>query len=122
MTIDTRLEKRALAIALALPCATSIALMVFAPRGVAPATYVVVVALLLGTATVALNTWKSAQATGSVGQLIYEVNTGARPAASRTRWERWERKYDHSAARGRIAAMMMLGAATTAIIVATWLS
>jgi hypothetical protein len=121
MNFDTRLEKLALKLALGLPCVTSIGLMLGAPRGVAPATYVVVVALLLGTATVALNTWKSAKATGSIGQLIYETNAGVGPDAGRSRWERWTRKYDRSAARGRIAAMLALSAATTALIVATWL-
>jgi hypothetical protein len=122
MSTDTRLERLTLTIAIACPCVTSFVLMIWAPGRVAPATYVVVVALLLGTATVALNTWKAAQATGSVGQLIYETNTSAPLDASRTRWDRWNRKYDRSAARGRIAAMMMLSAATTAIILATWLS
>ena len=122
MSIDTRLERLTLKTAIAVPCITSFALMIWAPGRVAPATYVVVVALLLGTTTVALNTWKAAQSTGSVGQLIYETNTGAPFDAGRTRWDRWTRKYDRSAARGRIAAMMMLSAATTAIIVATWLS
>jgi|SRR4051794_32836586 hypothetical protein len=121
MNIDTRLEKLALTMTLALPCVTSLILMIWVPGKVAPATYVVVVALLLGTATVALNTWKAAQATGSLGQLIYETNTGIRHDG-RTRWDRWSRKYDRSASRGRVAAMMMLSAATTAIIVATWLS
>ena len=83
---------------------------------------VVVLALLLGAATVAVNTWKAAQATGSIGQLIYETNTGRRPDGGRTRWDRWVSKYDQSAARGRVGAMMVLSAATTAIIVAAWLS
>lgn len=108
MPIDTRAERLALVIALALPSVTSLALMILAPGRVAPGTYVVVVALLLGSATIALNTWKAAQATGSIGQLIYETNEGI--------------KADNNAARGRIAAMMVLSAATTAIIVATWLS
>jgi hypothetical protein len=122
MTSDTRLERMTLTMTLALPCVTSLALMIWAPRNVAPATYVVVVALLLGAATVVMSTWKAAHATGSMGQLIYETNTGARPETGRTRWDRWERKYDRSAARGRIAAMIVLSAATTAIIVGTWLS
>jgi hypothetical protein len=122
MTIDRRLEKLALALSLGLPCLTSIVLMIWAPGRVAPATYAVAVTLLLGTTTVALNTWKNAQATGSVGQLIYETNTDPRPEAGRTRWDRWTRGYDKSAARGRIAAMTVLSATTTAIIVATWLS
>lgn len=122
MIIDTRAERWALTVALGLPCATSIALMTLAPGHVAPLTYGVVVALLVGSATVAVNTWKAAQATGSIGQLLYETNTGLRPDPGRTRWDRWTNKYDQSAARGRVSAMIVLSAATTAIILAAWLS
>jgi len=122
MIIDTRAERRALTIALGLPCATSVGLMTLAPGHVAPGTYAVVVALLLGSVIVAVSTWKAAQATGSIGQLIYETNTTLGPDGGRTRWDRWSTKYDRSAARGRVGAMMVLSAATTAIIVAAWLS
>ena len=108
MTIDTRLEKITLAFALGLPCAASLFLMFVAPGAVSRTTYAVVVALLLGTATVGLNTWKSAQATGSVGQLIYETNSGKRAS------------YAPSAR--RMATMVIVSVATTAIIVTTWLS
>jgi hypothetical protein len=109
MTLDTRLEKIALAFALALPGAAALTLMLFAPRGVSTTTYVVVVALLLGTATVALNTWKSAQPTSSVGQLLYETNTGTPIVA-------------HASSTTRIVTMLALSAVTTAVILATWLS
>ncbi len=109
MTLDTRLEKTTLAFALVLPAAASVALMLFAPGGVSTTTYAVVVALLLGTATVALNTWKSAQPTSSVGQLIYETNTGSSIAT-------------HASSTTRIITMLALSAVTTAAIVATWLS
>src|SRR4029450_4756861 len=99
MTIDKRAEQLALTIALGLPCATAIALMMLAPGRVAPGAYVVVVALLLGLVSVAVNTWRAAQASGSIGQLIYETNTGLRPDGGRTRWDRWVNKYDRSAAR-----------------------
>lgn len=122
MIIDTRAERWALTLALGLPCVTSVALMTLAPGHVAPVTYGVVVALLAGSATVAVNTWKAAQATGSIGQLLYETNTGLRPGPGRTRWDRWTSKYDQSAARGRVSAMMVLSVATTAIILAAWLS
>jgi len=122
MTLDPRLEKITLGFALGLPCLTSLALMFWAPGTISPGTYAIVVSLLLGTATVALNTWKSAQATGSMGQLIYEVNTAAAPTRAQTRWNRWAHRYDGSAARGRVVAVMMLSVATTAVIVATWLA
>ena len=121
MTFDTRLERLALTVALALPCVTSLVLMVLAPGNAAPVTYVVVVALLLGSATVALNAWKAAHATGGVGRLIYETNTGA-PAAGFTGWNRGMRTDDRSTSQVRVAAMLVLSAGTTAIIVATWLS
>jgi len=122
MTV-ARLEKLALAIALGLPCGASLAMMVSVPGRVSTTTYTVAVSLLLGTTIVALNTWKSAQPTGSVARLIYETDTGrGDDARATTRWERWTRRYDRSAARGRIVAMMLLSAATTGLIVATWLS
>jgi hypothetical protein len=122
MTVDNRVERLALVIALGLPSVTSLALMILAPGRVAAGTYVVVVALLLGSATVALNTWKAAQATGSVGQLIYETNEDIHSETSRTRAQGWTRKDDNRAAWNRIATMMVLSAATTALIAATWLS
>ncbi len=109
MTLDTRLEKITLAFALVLPCAASLTLMLFAPGAVSSTTYAVVVALLLGTATVVLNTWKSAQPTPSVGQLLYETNTGVAVVA-------------HVSSTARIITMLTLSAVTTAAIVATWLS
>jgi hypothetical protein len=109
MTLDTRLEKITLAFALVLPCAASLMLMSFAPGAVSATTYAVVVALLLGTATVALNTWKSAQPTPSVGQLLYETNTGA-PIVM------------HASSATRIVTMLALSAVTTTAIVAVWLS
>ena len=108
MTVDTRLEKYTLAFALGLPCVASLWLMIFAPGRVSPTTFAVVVTLLLGTATVALNTWKSAQATGSVGQLIYETNTGRRAETTRS----W----------GLVVSLLVLSAVTTGVIVTTWLS
>jgi hypothetical protein len=122
MTFDTRLERLAVTVALALPCVTSIVLMILAPGNAAPVTYVVVVALLLGSATVALNAWTAAHATGGIGQLIYETNTVGASEAGITRWTRGTGTDDRSTSQVRVAAMLMLSAGTTAIIVATWLS
>ena len=123
MTADTRFEKVTVTFALGLPCITSIGLMMWVPGTVSRSTYVLAAALLVAIAAVTIRTWKSAQATGSVGQLIYETNSeGAANSASATRWERWVRRYDRSASMGRGVAVLLLGAAATAIIVTAWLS
>jgi hypothetical protein len=108
MTVDSRLEKLTLAFALGLPCIASIALMTWAPGRLALTTYAALVTLLVGMVTVALHTWKSAQATGSVGQLIYETNTG-RPAEVARSW-------------GLVVSMVVVSAASTALLVTMWLS
>jgi hypothetical protein len=107
MTIDSRVEKLTLVFALGLPCLASLGLMFWMPGRVSPTTYAVVVSLLLGSTAVGLNTWKAAQATGSMGQLLYETNTG------------------HTQLRRTglsVATMVILSAVSTALIVATWLS
>jgi hypothetical protein len=105
--MDNRIEKITLAFSLGLPCAASLGLMLWAPGRVTPTTFAVVVALLLGTATVALNTWKSAQATGSVGQLIYETDRGAQKA--------------DNGGRRRLLTMMVMSVVATALIASAWL-
>jgi hypothetical protein len=109
VTTDTRLEKITLAFSLVLPCVASLALMLWAPGRITPTTYVMAASFALGTTTVALNTWKSSRATGSIGQLLYETNAGIRPDADENR-------------RYEILAMMVPSAITTATIVAAWLS
>jgi hypothetical protein len=108
MTIDSRLEKITLSFALSLPCVASLALMFMAPGSVSATTYAVVVALLLGTVIVGVHTWQSAQATSSVGQLIYETNTNKGTV------------YAPSAK--RLVTILSVSAVMTALIVATWLS
>lgn len=107
MPMNTRLEKIILGFALGLPGAVALALMFLAPGSVSTATYGAVVALLLGTATVALHTWKSAQATGSVGQLLYETNTG--------------QHIESTTSPRRTVILVVLSLVTTAVIIATWL-
>lgn len=107
MPMNSRLEKIVLAFALGLPGAAALVLMFLAPGAVSTTTYGAVVALLLGTATVALHTWKSAQATGSVGQLLYETNTGQR--------------IDSPSSPRRTIILLVLSVVTTAVIIATWL-
>src|SRR4029078_2994708 len=75
MTSLTRLDRATVGVALGLPCLTSLIMMMWAPGVVTPTNYAVVVALLLATAAIALNSWKSAQGTGSMGQLLYETES-----------------------------------------------
>jgi hypothetical protein len=77
MTALTRLDRATVGLALGLPCITSLLMMMWAPGVVTPTTYAVVATLLLATAAIALNTWKSAQGTGSMGQLLYETEGAA---------------------------------------------
>jgi len=108
MPFDTRLEKITLGFALGVPSMASLLLMFVAPGRVSATTYVAAVVLLVGTGIVALRTWNGAQATGSVGQLIYETNTS--------------KPIDHAPSIRRIVVMLVLSAVTTAAMVATWLS
>ena len=106
--VDSRLEKFTASFALGMPCAASLALMILAPGRVEAGTYVALLALMLGGAAVAFNTWRSAQATGSVGQLILETDSGRRAVRTKS----WS----------LIVSMMLVSAAMTALLVRTWLS
>jgi len=112
MTSLTRLDRATVGVALGLPCLTSLIMMLWAPGVVTPTTYAVVVALLLATAAIALNTWKSAQGTGSMGQLLYETET---PVPD-------QRKRRSSLVSTRSAMTLMgVSLATSAAIVLVWL-
>jgi hypothetical protein len=106
--VDSRLEQLTASFALGMPCAASLALMIWAPGRVEAGTYVALVALVLGGAAVAINTWRSAQATGSIGQLIHETDSGRRTVRTKS----WS----------LIVSMMVVSAAMTALLVRTWLS
>ena len=112
MTALTRIDRATVAVALGLPCITSLVLMIWAPGVVTPTTYAVVATLLLATAAIALSTWKSAQGTGSMGQLLYETETGAT--------DRWRKRYSPASAR-RPLTLMAVSLATSAAIVFAWL-
>jgi hypothetical protein len=125
MTTVSRFERPTVAVAIGLPCIASLALMFWAPGAITPMTYAVVAALLVATAAVAINTWKSAQGAGSLGQLLYETETGTMPAVeahSRNRWDKWVRKYDKSAALGHRQALLALSVAVTLVIAWAWLT
>lgn len=112
MTPLTRLDRATVAVALGLPCITSLVLMIWAPGVVTPTTYAVVASLLLATAAIAISTWKSAQGTGSMGQLLYETETGAP--------DRWRKRYDTTSMR-RPLTLVGVSVATSAAIVFAWL-
>jgi len=113
MTSLTRLDRATVGVALGLPCLTSLIMMLWAPGVVTPTTYAVVVALLLATAAIALNSWKSAQGTGSMGQLLYETEG----AVSDQRASRSSRLVSTRSA----MTLMGVSLATSAAIVLVWL-
>lgn len=114
MTSLTRLDRATVGLALGLPCITSLIMMMWAPGVVTPTTYAVVAALLLATAAIALNSWKSAQGTGSMGQLLYETEGAAVPDPGARRASRLV---------STRSAMTLMGVslATSAAIVLVWL-
>jgi hypothetical protein len=69
--------------ALAVPLGCLIAIGLWGvPSVLSGTTFAALVLLVAGTGTVALLTWHNAQPTGSIGQVIHEVDTGAvRPDA-----------------------------------------
>jgi hypothetical protein len=125
MTAITRFERPMVAIAIGLPCMTSLVLMFWAPGAINPTTYAVVASLLVAMAAIVINTWKSAQGTGSLGQLLYETErivVVPASAGAQTRWDKWSRRYDRSAARGHGQALLVLSVAVTALIGWSWLT
>ena len=95
-----------LAIALLLPCVVSLWFLTRSTTAVT-ATGAGLVALLIATALIGLNTWNNGQPTGSIGQLIYETDAvpsspaNARPAldATTTTARRWDAWYARAVAR-----------------------
>lgn len=82
--MNTLTRSTGVQLALALAIATGAAVLWFAavPNWLTPLTYVVVVGLVTALAAVALFTYRSAQPTGSMAQLIHEADT-ADPATAR---------------------------------------
>jgi hypothetical protein len=106
--VDSRVEHVTASFALGMPCAVSVALMIWAPGRVEAGTYVALVALVLGGAAVSINTWRAAQPTGSIGQLIHEMDSGRRDIRTKSL--------------SLIVSMLVVSAAMTALLVRTWLS
>jgi hypothetical protein len=116
------------AVALSLPLAATSWLLT--QSGVAvPATYAAAAALTIAITIVALNTWKSAQATRSVGQLIYDMEIvpssipNAPPAGASTsaeRWAAWRSRGEALDETGRVRALLALSIATTGALLYVW--
>lgn len=120
--MTARLDRITLALALALPCLTSLVLMIWAPGAITPSAFAVTAFMLLATAAIVINTWTNAQATGSMGQLIYETNTaGQAVRQKRSRWDRWVARADETAAQGRRQAVLGFGVAVSVAIASSWL-
>lgn len=111
-----------LAAALVLPC---IALLTVLPVPGISSTYAMLAALLIATVAIGFNTWRNGQATGSMGQLIYETETTSlTPAAVRvvhestsaSRWAAWQNRGDALAQTGRVRALLALSLATTGVL------
>jgi len=121
----SRVDASTLAAALGLPCLTSLALMFWAPSAMSPTTFAIVATLFVATGAIVINTFRNAQGTGSIGQLLYETDTAttaAPPPPQRTRWDRWVKRYDKSAALGRRQAVLALSVSVTLVIVWAWLT
>ena len=119
----TRVDASTLAAALGLPCLTSLALMFWAPSAMSPTTFAIVATLFLATGAIVINTFRNAQGTGSIGQLLYQTDTATTAAPpQRSRWERWVKRYDKSAALGRRQAILALSVSVTLVIVWAWLT
>jgi hypothetical protein len=115
------------AVALSLPLAATSWLLMQSSAAV-PATYAAAAALTIAITVVALNTWKSAQATRSVGQLIYEMEIvpsstpNAPPAVAPTSAERWAWRSRGKALdeTGRVRAWLALSIAATVALLYVW--
>jgi hypothetical protein len=121
-------NRMTVAIAILLPGAASLWLLT--RSGTVP-TGVGLAALVIATALIGLNTWKNAQPTGSVGQLIHEIKVATvatsnpRPALDRpntSRWDAWRMREEALAHTGRVRAWLALSVAATAALLYAWLA
>jgi hypothetical protein len=116
--------------AVAMPFAVAVWLLT--PAGaVVPSTYVFIATLFIAMALVGLITWDNGLATGSMAQVIHDVDvtpsTGpdlASPAdgTSASRWNAWQSRGDALASAGRMRALLALSVALTcALLFYAWL-
>lgn len=117
------------AIAIALPCALALWLVATATSAV-PSTYMFLALLAAAVAIIGFTTWNNGQASGSIGQVIHEADTGlnVNPAspttadASASRWNAWLSRGDGVAYTGRVRALLVFSIVTTgAILFYMWL-
>jgi hypothetical protein len=114
------------AVALLLPGAATLWLLMRSSMA-GTGTYAVFAALVIAIALIALNTWKNSQPTGSVGQLIHDVDetssptTGAAVApTSADRWNAWRSRGEVSARTGRVRAWLAVSVVVTAVLLYLW--
>ena len=63
----------------------ALAWLIMVPATMSLSTFSVTAALAIGAGAIGLRTWRSGQATGTIGQVIHDVEGERRAAASRTR-------------------------------------
>jgi hypothetical protein len=128
----TSLTQNRVTVAVALGVPFVLAVWLLTPVGAAvPSTYVFVVTLVIAMVLVGLITWDNGLATGSMAQVIHDVDvtpsTGpdlASPAdgTSASRWNAWQSRGDAIASAGRMRALLALSAAlTSALLLYAWL-
>jgi hypothetical protein len=90
-------------------------------------TYAAFGALVIATPLIAFTTWRNAQPTGTVGQLIHEVDVTSPPAArgaveltTAERWDAWQKRGETIAHAGRVRALLALSFVATAALLYIW--
>ncbi len=123
-------DRMTVGIAIGLPCALALWLLATATTA-EPSTYLFMALLAIAVAFIAFTTWNNGQASGSIGQVIHEVDTGLKvnaaddPAAdtSASRWSAWMSRGDRLAYTGRVRALLVFSIVTTgAILIYLWLA
>ena len=118
------------AIAIALPCALALWLLGTATSAV-PSTYMFVALLAAAVAFIGFTTWNNGQASGSIGQVIHEADTGLKVSqaspttadTSASRWKAWVSRGDGLAFTGRARALLVFSIVVTgAILIYVWLA
>jgi hypothetical protein len=124
-------NKITVGVAVGMPFAIAVWLLTTVGAAV-PSTYVFVATLVIAIGLVGLNTWNNGLATGSIAQVIHDVDvtpsTGPdvfNPAdgASTSWWNAWQSRGEALAHTGRIHALLALSAAvTSALLLYAWFS
>lgn len=114
------------AVALLLPGAATLWLLMRSSMA-GTGTFAVFAALVIAIALIAFNTWKNSQPTGSVGQLIHDVDVTSLPTArgavvptSAERSDAGQSRWGVSAHPGRGRVWLALSVAVTAALLYLW--